>query len=187
MDDRPECKFSVNCYRRNPAHFIEFSHPLGNFSVDNLCHLEFLGLWLNLFFLFSCESAEEIAGKINSGDIEHVISLNLSPAVLEQAQHVAELISNNELEIPQSDKKNVVKGMKRARAEVVLPNQDSTSKEIQLNDEIMELPSCSSSKKLKYEQVPLVKELGNVDVPTKQDMLHSNETDPDVILTPLVR
>jgi len=119
MDDRPECKFSVNCYRRNPAHFIEFSHPL----------------------------AEEIAGKINSGDIEHVISLNLSPAVLEQAQHVAELISNNELEIPQSDKKNVVKGMKRARAEVVLPNQDSTSKEIQLNDEIMELPSCSSSKK----------------------------------------
>jgi len=27
LDDRPLCKYGVNCYRRNPSHFKEFRHP----------------------------------------------------------------------------------------------------------------------------------------------------------------
>jgi len=134
MEARPECKFSVNCYRRNPSHFIEFSHPY----------------------------AEEIAEKINSGDIDHVISLNLSPAIIEQAQHLAELITNNELQLPQLCDKTATKGVKRTRVEVPLRNQNHGSKEIQFDDEVIELPSCSSSKKLKGDQMPQVKELETV-------------------------
>lgn len=42
---------------------------------------------------------EEIGRKINNGLIEEVISLNLDPIVLEQAQLVSELISNGELNL----------------------------------------------------------------------------------------
>lgn len=40
---------------------------------------------------------EEIAARINSGDVEGVMSLGLEPTVLEQAQIVAELFATDEL------------------------------------------------------------------------------------------
>jgi len=177
MDERLECKFGVNCYRRNPVHFIEFSHPF----------------------------AEKIARKINAGYIEHVISLNLDTGVLEQAQHLAELIVNDELQLPQSsnqtddaadditendssssketkeseseivvknnqtDDKSAndqssVKGIKRTRAEIaitsynekiskdeiLIANPDSSSEDV-----ILELPSSSTAKKIKTDFVSM--------------------------------
>lgn len=46
---------------------------------------------------------EEIALKINNGEIEAVMSLGLSPELLEQAQLVAELVENGEI-IPRDNK-----------------------------------------------------------------------------------
>ena len=151
--------------------------------------------------------AEKIARKINAGYIEHVISLNLDTGVLEQAQHLAELIVNDELQLPQSsnqtddaadditendssssketkeseseivvknnqtDDKSAndqssVKGIKRTRAEIaitsynekiskdeiLIANPDSSSE-----DEILELPSSSTAKKIKTDFVSMVK------------------------------
>ena len=137
--------------------------------------------WLKIWFFGSI--AEEIAEKINSGDIDHVISLNLSPAIIEQAQHLAELITNNELQLPQLCDKTATKGVKRTRVEVPLRNQNHGSKEIQFDDEVIELPSCSSSKKLKGDQMPQVKELETVviGISVKDDKPPSK-----VIVTPLV-
>ena len=96
---------------------------------------------------------------------------------------MAELITNNELQLPQLCDKTATKGVKRTRVEVPLRNQNHGSKEIQFDDEVIELPSCSSSKKLKGDQMPQVKELETVviGISVKDDKPPSK-----VIVTPLV-
>lgn len=51
-------------------------------------------------------SVEEIAAKINSGEIEAVMSLGLNPGLLEQAQLVAELLEKEEITL--SNQKNKI-------------------------------------------------------------------------------
>lgn len=82
-----ECKYGSSCYRQNIQHFLEFSHPYGNGSNTSLN-------FRNQCFIFL---VEEIAQKINNGMIEEIISCNLDPKVLEQAQMVSELIVSGEL------------------------------------------------------------------------------------------
>lgn len=42
---------------------------------------------------------EDVAQKINAGDIDEVIALGLEPVLLEQSQRVAELLSSGQLNL----------------------------------------------------------------------------------------
>lgn len=131
--------------------------------------------------------AEEIAERINSGDIEYVISLNLSTTVLEQAQHLAELISNNELQLPQSKEKSSAKALKRTLEEIPSTDQSNNAEEAQLNDEISELPSCSSSKKLKLDHAPQINVSEKVDISTKHEDPFSTKSGSEGTANQMVR
>lgn len=84
------------------CHIHSVSHQAASFSQN-----------INNFFCL----VEGIAARINEGDVEGVISLDLDPVVLEQAQLVAELLANGEIDV-KSEPADPSTGAKRTNSEV---------------------------------------------------------------------
>ncbi|KZS04356.1 putative Tyrosyl-DNA phosphodiesterase [Daphnia magna] len=105
--DMKECTYGSKCYRRNKQHFLGFSHPY----------------------------IENVASRINNGEIEAVMSLGLTPDLVEQAQVVAELMESGEL-IPKEQQMletsvyNRTRGVKRNASEMT---QKKASQEAEVN------------------------------------------------------
>ncbi|XP_057366937.1 probable tyrosyl-DNA phosphodiesterase [Daphnia carinata] len=94
--DIKECTYGSKCYRRNKQHFLGFSHPY----------------------------IENVASRINNGEIEAVMSLGLTSDLVEQAQVVAELMESGELipkgqQIPETSVNNKMRGVKRNASEMM--------------------------------------------------------------------
>ncbi|KAI9557608.1 hypothetical protein GHT06_017436 [Daphnia sinensis] len=90
-----ECTYGLKCYRRNKQHFLGFSHPY----------------------------IENVASRINNGEIEAVMSLGLTPELVEQAQIVAELMESGQLipkeqQIPETSINKQTRGVKRNASEI---------------------------------------------------------------------
>lgn len=75
---------------------------------------------------------EEIASKINNGEIEAVMSLELKPDLLEQAQLVAELIESGELILDDRKRENPgekTQGVKRNASAMAKGDSETEMKE----------------------------------------------------------